>query len=33
MRAFYLAPALLLLALLAACSDTPDDGVVRDALE
>jgi hypothetical protein len=32
MRAFYLAPALLLLALLAACSDTPDDGVIRDAL-
>ena len=32
MRPFYLAPALLLLALLAACSDTPDDGVIRDAL-
>ena len=32
MRAFYLAPALLLIALLAACSDTPDDAVIRDAL-
>lgn len=32
MRAFYLAPALLLIALLTACSDTPGDDVVRDAL-
>jgi hypothetical protein len=32
MRAFYLAPALLLIALLTACGDTPDDDVIRDAL-
>ncbi len=32
MRVLYLAPALLLAALLGACSDTPDDGVIRDAL-
>ena len=32
MRVLYLAPALLLTVLLAACSDTPDDDVIRDAL-
>ncbi|HEX5678738.1 MAG TPA: hypothetical protein VFX91_12300 [Alcanivorax sp.] len=32
MRALYLAPALLLVALLTACGDHPDDGVIRDAL-
>ncbi len=32
MRALYLAPALLLIALLAACSDAPDDDVIRGAL-
>jgi len=32
MRALYLAPALLLTALLAACGDTPDDDVIREAL-
>ena len=32
MRALYLASALLLTVLLAACSDTPDDDVIRDAL-
>lgn len=32
MRALYLAPALLLIALLTACGDTPDDDVIRGAL-
>ena len=32
MRALYLASALLLTVLLAACSDTPDDDVIREAL-
>ncbi len=32
MRALYLAPALLLAVLLTACSDTPDDDVIRGAL-
>lgn len=32
MRALYLAPALLLVALLGGCSDAPDDGMIRDAL-
>ncbi|MBF5056214.1 hypothetical protein Y5W_01508 [Alcanivorax sp. 521-1] len=33
MRALFLAPLLILSALLVACGDTPDDGVIRDALE
>ncbi len=33
MRALFLAPLLVLFALLTACGDAPDDGVVRDALE
>ncbi|MBU60721.1 MAG: hypothetical protein CL543_17905 [Alcanivorax sp.] len=33
MRALFLAPLLILSALLVACGDTPDDDVIRDALE
>ena len=33
MRALFLAPLLILSALLVACGDTPDDSVIRDALE
>ncbi|MCQ6262385.1 hypothetical protein MLD55_10640 [Alcanivorax sp. MM125-6] len=33
MRALFFAPLLVLFALLTACGDAPDDGVVRDALE
>lgn len=32
MRALYLAPVLLCIALLTACGDTPDDDVIRGAL-
>ncbi|MBL7251734.1 hypothetical protein ACLD02_12575 [Alloalcanivorax sp. C16-2] len=33
MRALFIAPLLAVFALLAACSNTPDDDVIRDALE